>query len=354
MKKIIVFSALVAAGFWAPMTALAAWSGSDSPARMGAHFEYRFERLPMQAKLESVGLAWPGNYWPNNKGGIAHRWRSANPQNFDYRSPRLEQILSMDKSKLNELSPAEKYDIFMGRYDYPTVRSVWGQNRSYHKEWYGICHGMAPASLNHAEPSPVTVVNPDGIELTFYTADVKGLLAYFYAKKSDSRVIQIGRRCFINGKIPLLNRTRGCKGVNPASFHVILANKLGIDQTSFIADMDRYAPVWNHAALEYRSEILGHSRNLRGTTYGTVEKVLVKTTVSYAASIDPTDLPVIGTSKAEYDKRTYKYWLYLASNGDIIDGEWVSEERPDFLWTQEKENFDGYWEGVNRLYQTTH
>ena len=171
-----------------------AWDVHNDPFKMNPNFENRLDALPLTGELSSKALAWPGNYWPNFKGGIAHRWSSEKPQNFKYESPSLYEAKQMSKQQINELSPAEKYDLFSGNYDYPTVREVWKSTGPHANVWYGICHGVSPASLNHPEPKTVSLNNPDGIAITFYASDVKALLAYYYAKESDSDMVQVGKR----------------------------------------------------------------------------------------------------------------------------------------------------------------
>ena len=353
MKKLLGgFLITLSASVFAQALSSNAWDGWNDPNKMDPGFELNFEKLPLSGNLEGEGLAWPGYYWANNKGGIAYRWRSSNSQDFKYRSPGLQELLSLDKKKVNELSPAEKYDLFMGRYDYPTVRQVWGQTREGHKEWYGICHGVSPSSLNHPEPISNTVVNKDGIEITFYASDVKALLAYYYARISESKSVQVGKRCFVAGWLPIFRSSDGCGDVNPGSFHIIMANKLGIQKTGFIADMERYAAVWNHAAVNYSSKVISTANAQRGSAYGTVKRVLVESKVKYSASIDPSDAPVIGSELAKYEQRDYRYWLELDSKGEIVGGEWVSAQRPDFLWVKEKDSFNGYWSGLEDIYRS--
>lgn len=330
-----------------------AWDGWNNPYKMDSQFENRLDMLPKTGELASAGLAWPGYYWANNKGGIAQRWSSKNPGHFKYDSPSLYEAQNMTAQQLNELSPAEKYDLFTGNYDYPTVENSWSYTRPGAPVWNGICHGVSPASLNHSEPKTITLTNADGIKLTFYASDVKALLAYYYAKISDSDVVQVGKRCFVGARVPIANRTSGCMDVNPGSMHIIMANKLGISRTGYIADMDRYRQVWNHAAVSYESSILGTSSLSRNSAHSAVKRVKVKTKVKYAASIDPAVNPVINTNLAKYDTRTYSYYLELNAKGEIVGGEWISKDRPDFMWVKEKDTFDGYWEGLNQVYYPT-
>ena len=112
-------------------------------------------------------ILWPGSHWASHLGGIAHRWSAGNPQNFTYKPYSLFELKKLEQRFIDELSPAEKYDILMRRFDYPTVRREWRDNSPNDTSWFGICHGVAPASLNHAEPKNRAVVTRDGIKLNF-------------------------------------------------------------------------------------------------------------------------------------------------------------------------------------------
>lgn len=331
-----------------------AWDGMNNPAKMSDSFEYVFEKLPKSGSLKGSGLGWPGNYWPNNKGGVAHRWSSKNPQNFKYSSPGKAQLQYMSVESINELSPAEKYDLYMGRYDYPLVKRVFSQTRKGAPVWHGICHGVAPASLNHPEPKKVTVTNPDGVEITFWPSDVKALLAFYYAKEDDQRTFQLGKRCFVGRRVPFARRASGCSDVNAGAYHIVLANRLGIEKKSFVADMDRWRQVWNHATREYNSRVLKFAGADRRSPTGTVKRVLVKTVAKYSASIDPMKELVFGHKSEKYDVKEYTYWLDLDYRGAIIGGSWVSSERPDFLWIKSRAKFTGFFSGLNDIYQSNY
>jgi hypothetical protein len=205
--------------------------------------------------------------------------------------------------------------------------------------------------MNHAEPRANTVVNRDGIELTFYSSDVKAIMAFYYAKVSESPSVQIGKRCFIASWLPIVRRVAGCRDVNPASLHVIMANKLGLEGNGFIADMERYSPVWNHVAVDYKSNVLQTAMPNKKSSEYAVKRVLVESIVNLAASVDPSKEPVIGTQIAEYDEKKYKYWLDLDARGRIVGGSWVSAQRPDFIWSKDKDEFRGYFDGLNQIYK---
>lgn len=328
------------------------WNGVNSPTIMSDKFETNYQQLPKGGSLKSLGLGWPGHYWPNKKGGIAQRWNSFYPNHFEYESPTRYEAMKMSQDEINKLSPAEKYDLYVGDYNYSTVKWAWSVTSRFAKIWHGICHGVSPASLNHPEPMNITLKNKDGINITFYSSDIKALLAFYYAKVDDSSISQVGKRCFFGRRNIVLNQVDGCGDVNAGSFHIILANRLGILKKGFIADIDRYKEVWNHAALEYNTLQLSVSQPTEKSAPGTVKRVLVKTSVKYAASIDPAKHEVIGTPTAKYDERFYQYWLELDYNENIIGGEWVSNDRPDFLWFKNKATFSGHFEKLNEIYKT--
>jgi hypothetical protein len=316
-------------------------TGANNPRIMDENFELTLSRLPKSASL-TEGYAWPSYYWANNRGGIAFRWNTANPQNFKYTSPSLAQLKMMNTSEINSLSPAEKYDIFMSNYAYPTVKKNWGATSRRHPEWYGICHGMASAAVHHQEPDVVTVTNNEGIEITFYTSDLKALMGHYYARESNTSVRQVGLSC------NRLGAGRACKDVNAGAFHVIMTNQLGIKNESFVADIDRKHEKWNHAAFKFETQI---SSPRNSNESGVNSEVVVNTTIHFAGSVDPHQSPLIGREGFDEHVKNYRYKLFLNNQGEIIGGSWLSTDHPDFLWRQEKDEFKGYFSGLNLLYK---
>lgn len=123
--------------------------------------------------------------------GIAHRWQSQNPQDFQYQLNTLAQLKTMSADDIMKLSPAEKYDIFNQRYDYPTVHSEWQRTSPQDPQWEGICHGWAPASLSFAQPNVVELTNADGIKISFGSSDIKALLSYWVGQVDEEQASQV-------------------------------------------------------------------------------------------------------------------------------------------------------------------
>jgi hypothetical protein len=329
----------------------ASWSSLNNPFKMGADFKSELLQLPNTGTLVDQRLGWPGNHWASYIGGVAHRWSAGNPQNFSYKLLSLSELQKLEPHELNELSPAEKFDIYNGNYNYPTVKNVFSRVSPFESEWHGICHGYAPAALNHPEPASVTLVNPDGLSVHFYSSDVSGLMSFYYANVAQTTATLVGSRCryYAGSKIPRRSQ-ESCNDMNAGAFHLILANKLGLGGVGFIADIDRYFEVWNHVAVNYQSTILGETVPDVSSASGTVKRVQIASIVTYAAAIAPKFDPVLNTEAAEYAQNTYEYYVDLNSLGQIIGGDWISEGRPDFVWTQRKALFNKEWESLNQIY----
>lgn len=321
------------------------WDNQNNPFRMNKNFISSFDKLPLDGEMEDKRKGWPGNHWPNYQGGIAHRWSSSDPQDFTFKRYSLEDLKSLEDYKLNELSPAEKFDILRGDFKYSTVTKVLKDLSPDENKWHGICHGEAPASLNHPEPDLVRIKTKDGIPLTFYSSDVEGLMSYYYAKVTRSAVSLIGSRCNSESAIPM-----PCMDINPGSFHIIMANKLGLEKVGFIADTERYSEVWNHVAINFTSKKISEEQPVETSSPKSVKRIRIESSVTYAAEIAPKFFPVIGTADATYFNTSYEYYLDLDKNGKIVGGEWLSPRRPDFVWTQKKASFTGIWSLINKVY----
>ncbi len=327
------------------------WSGRNAPTILNEAYESQFDRLPVAGKLKKT--PWAGWYWPNQKGGITIRWNSSDPQYFSFHSPSLSELRAMSAEEIAQLSPAEKYDIFMQRYNYPLTRRVLGNTSKYAPVWQGICHGAAPASIHTDEPAPVTLVNADGIPVPFGSADVKGLLSYYYAWDAKTPTRQVGNRCNLPFySLPFFRKTPDCADINPGSFHIILANQIGLLDQAFISELEPGPEVWNHAVFEFKSTIIDTEASIPDSaSAGTARRLLVDTHMVTMDSVDPTWEPIAGTPKAKTLPRDYQYWLDLDSAGRIIGGEWKSFGHPDFVWIQERAEFTGEWSGLKEIYK---
>lgn len=323
--------------------------------------------LPLVGKLDDERLGWSETYWPANKGGIAFRWNHPDPMPFNYDFITKEELKKMSLPQLEQLSPAELYDIAQGDYTYSLTRKTLSQFTPQDLWWEGICHGWSLAAANYPEPAKVVVRNPDGIRVPFGSSDVKGLLAMHDAYNSQGIYTHIGGRCSALGKVPGEGSSRDaninmpleelaealdCRDVNAGSFHIVMANMIGIQSKSLVADVDRFNDVWNQPVVSYAASfkeelpvaeahyMYGVARRLRMEmimTYGEELQFSNQAAITRGEDNFVSKLPVTGTTHQEFRSKTYEYILELDSMDHIIGGEWISVTRPDFLWTKKRD-----------------
>jgi hypothetical protein len=185
-------------------------------------------------------------------------------------------------------------------------------------------------------------------------------MSYYYAFYADTEVRQVSKRCF--GRLAGVF-SGGCSGVNPGSLHVVISNMLGLRKQGFIADVDRWKEVWNQPVLGFKSVILGNEKiKTEQKDRGVAKVIRVKTDFIYAGELNrnaPADeledfnmwTPVFGTVFQQRKTAKYEYTLEIDNGGHIVGGDWISEERPDFIWTQEKAEFTDFFAPLNELYK---
>ncbi len=317
------------------------WESISDPEIMSYFFIREFNALPLSGKVTAPKKLWSGDYWALKNGNINYRWYAKRKTGFNLNSPSKEKLKAMTIPEIAELSPSEKYDLFTGRYDYPLKAEVNVIADPGAETWEGICHGWSPAAINHDEPVPKLMRNPDGIEIPFGSSDIKALISYYYAYKYNATdTHQMGRRCY---KGSFRNNEKDCNNdLNAGAFHLVLANRLGLDGKTFVADLDRYQQVWNHPFSSYQSQIMAQKGPSSNSAAGTVKVVRLRTTLNYVDENGHDWQTVMGTPKQEYKSITYDYELDIDGAGRIIGGDWISKQRPDFIWLVSKpRKFEG-------------
>lgn len=321
----------------------------------------------MEGKLDDTTLGWSETYWPANKGGIAYRWNAKNPQPFKEKLLTREEVMKASQDQLSELSPAELYDIAMGDYSYSLTKKVLKTYKPTDLWWEGICHGWSQAASNYSEPAKVVVTNKDGVKVPFGSSDVKGLLSMHDAYNSKGLFVRVGDRCAVRGKVageeseedgPIAPpsaaaaNSEKCADVNAGAFHVVLTNMIGINSQGFVADVDRFNDVWNQPVTSYTSEVVGPvAVTAEEAKRGVKSKLQVKTIMTYGEELKfwnaedeaAGDLnfvskePVANTVHQEYRSKNYEYIVELDVTGNVIGGTWITETRPDMLWTKKRD-----------------
>ncbi|HXH29380.1 MAG TPA: hypothetical protein VNJ01_01085 [Bacteriovoracaceae bacterium] len=329
-NAVILNFALISAAVAAPLGIDHAWDGVSDPLIMSSKFERKFSKLPATGKAKDETKFWSGDYWALFLGNINYRWNAEYKTGFNLKSPSKQTAMSMSESQLASLAPSEKYDLLTGNYNYPVRNDVYNMSYPNAAEWEGICHGWAPAAMNHSEPMPKILTSVDGIKIPFGSSDIKALLSYYYAYKHEvDNTHQMGERCYGG---------RCAEDLNAGAFHIVLANKIGLEGVGFIADVDRYWEVWNHPVHSYTTSVVEESSYpYRYSAHGTVKVLRVRTAMSYIdESVGNSWQAMLGTPAQVYKTKNYEYYLDINASNEIIGGEWISAERPDFLWLKAK------------------
>lgn len=323
-----------------------AWNQYNDPARFGAA-SLRYDLLPAQGQVPQQHIGWSGDYWPTYKGGIANRWMNGD-LGGDYRSyqyPVLtpHQVQGLTAASASRLSPSEKYDLIMGRYDFPLTRAEQGKVDDAVVDgevpsWYGICHGWAAAALREHEPGAVaTAFTPNGLRVDFNHADIEALISETYADLSKVQYKMIGSRCddtTIQTDPYGRPVSDACRDTNPGSFHLVLAELIGREQRGFLADLNSSYQVWNYPVIGYQSQF----RGLRPFDPGSADAPNRAPDTKFLVDVQTVVTAVGGGSSSAQPngytltQATFAYSLELDAGYKIIGGEWIGDKRPDFLW----------------------
>lgn len=340
---------------------------------------------------------------------------------FNLKRPRsLSEFNSMTDAEINALSPLEKYSIYINDFTYSLDKKFpdAGPDKAY---WSGYCDGWSATALQYAEPKENSIQVGDRI-LKFSSADLKALLVantqlQMEKPETESGTITLGNRCNKEIAVPALvtsngvehyrdtTNTRGlldkdlksylqqyqkdhsrlgleeitdewinqrlrnanapsCSGVNAGSFHLILANQIGIHKKGFIFDVARDIEIWNQPAYEYTSTITPMYQVPASATAGTLRSVNVKTRLWYAddtlygwafseAELSKLPSPYLLDEYNRYESLLvkngerekagtypedllesvdYEYTLDLGQNDEVIGGNWITYDRPDYIW----------------------
>lgn len=332
-----------------------AWNSLNDPVRIDPAYQRILSELPSSGQV--THRPWSDNYWPSYQGGIAYRWHTSGSSNrktpFDYKPYSRRSVESMSKDQLAALSPAEKYDIYKENFDYPTVRRELKRTNRSDPKWHGLCHGWAAASINFRyEPGPIILTSPSGIKIPFGSSDIKALLSLYQGDINKSKTSFLGARCESNSSRSWWGGgsnlgTSACRDTNAGTFHIIMTNQLGLKGQPFVADLTRGLEVWNYPINSYSAKVVRvRNRASSGAAQGTVREVEISAKVQYAVENSASWSKIGTTAKTQ----NFHYRLELNSQGEIIGGEWLQFDRPDFIWLQMKPQFTGYYQDIENIY----
>lgn len=292
-------------------------------------YERKFSALPSSGQVSPERIPYVGGWYPQTKGGTNVRMRGN--------------------------SPLEKYDAVFNAsssakaVDWERKNHTVSSNDS-SAAWAGHCNGYSAAASRHLEPQKQ--VTRGGT--IFYPEDIKALLAEIHM--GAKFYFLGGNRCGLieSGSLtPPQNRQDRtamglCDDVNPGTFHVAVANWIGIQKYPLIADIHGKEQVWNYPQWKYKIEsrevdAAEANRIIQGPNSDTVytfnPAAKAFRSVSMTLTRSEAFFSEMMTSQVEPAKRykdsVYYYILELNEAGEIIGGEWVAgsqKEHPDFIW----------------------
>lgn len=346
----------------------------------------KFQRLPKTGFSKNRVLS--SSHWLHKNGGISFRWQT-NLKQYEF----LKRKDLQNGFPIKDLSPAEKYDLLRGDYNFSLARQERISSVNYKYEWEGHCHGWVSAGLKYSIPTePVTLKNKDGIEILFYPQDIMAILSYFEGvrqtpwdfwvvehklpwllenvkfEKNLARIVSIinsiqdkdlredvlrkysqstNKKVFQEYLLEFVSKFNlsfyspyvGVKNnkdipesndLNPGALHLVLANSLGLKRRGVVADTDILSPVWNRPIVGYETTILDDYRG--GRSIGQNLRRLKIETVIHV--VKERTFSQNSKDKKDLINMKLKYFLDLNQNGDIIGGEWLKgSEKVDFIWS---------------------
>lgn len=306
------------------------------------------------------------SYWPTYRGLIATRYADPNSPNTKSWPTHHQFYLShpsasyVSSGRINQLSPAEKYDLLVGDSEWTLTKHMWKRGQDsmnrfgFVPTWTGICHGWAAASQVGIPPpeNKVTVLDVTQTRtITFTQFDIMALVSYLWANAPGENHF-VGRRCRSQNPERVDDRIieGACFDNNPMTWHLASVNRVGVMGKSFIMDTSNNSEVWNYvidryhltyfnpASLEYSAvlqdsiisvEEFPHDPFKLFRAPGTKFLVGVMMDVFHPGAVSPhTGKP----TKQLLESKRFIYDLELDENMEIIGGEWHTKDHSDFMW----------------------
>ncbi|MCX6128172.1 MAG: hypothetical protein NTX25_03800 [Proteobacteria bacterium] len=267
----------------------------NSVDRFGLSLNYSYDPdvLPLRSKSEQA--VWSGNWWPLSQGGTS--------------------------AAMAKYDAAESQGNAAKAWENATVE------RSGHISWAGHCNGLAAAGINEQAPRHAVWYKGQN----FSTDDIQALLVEKW--QGISQVQLVGRRCGSESGTDSDGRLNqaACRDINPAAFHIILGNVLGLQKKPFIVDINVGEEVWNYPVVSYSSEVSGLSRAEAN------QAISGQSNSSYPWNPQAELFMLVKTRlKLATGAEMNLEYVLEGNNYQIVGGEWIGASKtlhPDFLWT---------------------
>ena len=351
------------------------------------------EAIPVSGKTQ-LNL-WSDDYWKLKWGGISYRYGEgrflgtyteaikAYFQPASWLKVLEDMSFNTVEREIEKWSPAEKYDLATNDLRFSLTNEQKQEGAAYLDQdgdiegWMGLCHGWAAAALMAPKSTKtISLKGPSDTNIKWFPHDIRAVTTLAWANGNYPSNF-VGLRCdskkastLSNGRI----KDSECFDNNPGTFHLALANLVGIAGASFIMDAAFDYQVWNQPIVSYEFSYFNplnpeqiekrwekvavdydekfKSRDpfqkplTRGRKVGRlssyndskIKKIVgVVTTLTYLGEVYP--LHGDRFSGESLIRVSYTYDLELEQQGDryeIAGGEWHTNAHPDFLWVPQK------------------
>lgn len=226
-----------------------AWASADSPFIFDPNVKTTYTELPKSG--EAATTPWASSYWPYFEDSINHRWDGSDTksaaQKFEdaYSLSGVEDGVSREhgvESQDHRTACTTDDECDDDKVEACAIRE--GEDAGFCiPTWFGICPAWAGAAVTLAEPEHPVEFQGE----TFKINDIKALVSISH-ERVGSKFVSL--RCNTNPDDIELDedgrpKSNSCRFTNPATYHILLANYLGLRKQSFVEDRTFSAEVWN-------------------------------------------------------------------------------------------------------------
>ena len=234
------------------------WSRNDDPNLFSGDLEYKVGDLPREGQAERT--PWAASYWPYYQDSINFKWDGSDSDapstkygkafGVDGVEDAVSRMRGVDgQASRTECTATSDCDDDLGE---ECAKREGAETGRCIPTWFGICHAWAPASILVPEPKYPVTLN----DVEFKVNDIKALVTL-----AHDRVVNrfASGRCNENDGADDIEydefgrpKPGECIDTNPATFHILVANYLGLQGASFVYDRTYDWEVWNQPIREYR------------------------------------------------------------------------------------------------------
>jgi hypothetical protein len=282
-------------------------ASGECPAQSGS---LKLAELPRHGELRRGEHAWSGSFFPDLIGGLERASQKSEP---------------LDQKWLRLTGDAKtaawlKLDLKLRRKGF-----------FFTPYWVGFCNGWSLAATRHPLPRDKTVKTASGEALQFSSYELQALATWYYAAIPTKKAMEtLGDDC----SQETLDFGE-CRPLEAHVFHTRLAEGLAKGE-AWIADIHIDPRIDNHPILAY------DARELSPGEYETVVTYLDHYYFKKGRWKD-------GKPSRRTFQRTYRYRIVTDAEGRAISSEWLTRQRPNFIWRMKETGFEKGFEILGQL-----